>query len=283
MPIAYGLREETMNRNDERPEDIPEKPEPDRASEDASESSPAVYSGGQLLILAPEDYPDYPDISHLVTEDGKPVDNIYVERQYRLLTDPLENSWAGPGEGIPFVTLTNVGLFSAPRQPALVPDFLFSAGVQLPKDLRQKEHRSYFIWEFNKPPDAVLEIVSDRRGGEDTLKMRQYAQLRIWYYVIYDPDNLLSGGVLRVFELRPTGYELVPDNKLKTLGLSLTLWQGTYEHAEAQWLRWCDKEGVLIPTGAERADEEKRRADELAERLKRLEAQLRAQGIEPSA
>jgi hypothetical protein len=39
----------------------------------------------------------------------------------------------------------------------------------------------------------------------------------------------------------------------------------------------------VIPTGAERAEEERRRADEAAQKLERLAAQLRALGIEPEA
>lgn len=33
----------------------------------------------------------------LVTEDDKPVDSIYAERQHWLLTTPLNKSWKGPG------------------------------------------------------------------------------------------------------------------------------------------------------------------------------------------
>jgi Putative restriction endonuclease len=176
-----------------------------------------------------------------------------------------------------------------------VPDFLLSVGVTYPEDLRAKEHRSYFVWVFAKGPDVVGEIVSDRRGGEDTLKLRQYAALSIRYYFIYDPDDLLRGGVLRLYGLHPEGYRLIPDNTLNGLGLSLTLWSGSVGGAESQWLRWCDKDGKLIPTGREqatcekrradkekrRAETEKRRANELDKRLKRLEAQMRAAGIEP--
>jgi hypothetical protein len=248
--------------------------------DDAAESPPDARTGGPLLELAPE---DYPDVSNLITEDGQPVDSIYVEKQYRLLTDPLESSWAGPPEGGPFVTLTNVGLFFAARNPPLVPDFLLSLGVTLPQDLLKKESHSYFAWLFGKPPDVVGEIVSDRRGGEATYKLREYARVGIRYYWIYDPSQLLSDAELRVFGLHPEGYVLLPDNVLGAIGLKLGLWQGTHVGVEARWLRWYDKEGRLIPTGRERADQERQRADQQAERLQRLEAQLRSLGVEPSA
>jgi hypothetical protein len=259
---------------EDRSDDIPEEQPDEDPQLDAS-----------TLELDPE---CYPDVSNLITEDDKPVESIYIEKQYRLLTDPLDNSWAGTGDGKPFLALTNVGLFFAARNPPLVPDFLLSLKVELPPDLMKKEHRSYFVWLFGKPPEVVGEIVSDRRGGEDTLKLEQYASLGIKYYFIYDPRNLLGGGELRVFGLSPEGYVLVPDNSLKAVGLSLIFWEGTYSFAHQRWLRWRDKDNRLIPTGGElaeeavrRSDEEKRRVDELAERVKRLEAQLRAQGIDP--
>ena len=38
---------------------------------------------------------DEPDLSALVTEDDTPVDNIYSEKQQRLLTEPLFSGWGG--------------------------------------------------------------------------------------------------------------------------------------------------------------------------------------------
>jgi hypothetical protein len=49
------------------------------------------------------------------------------------------------------------------------------------------------------------------------------------------------------------------------------------------WLRWCDREGTLILTGAERAEQERQLAEQERLRAERLSAQLRALGIEPEA
>src|SRR5262249_17537884 len=154
--------------------------------------------------------------------------------------------------------------------------------------LRTKAGHSYFQWLMGKAPDVVIEIVSDRRGGEEDFKMKAYARLRALFYVIYDPDNLLHGGVLRAYALQRGKYEPVEPRWFLELGLGLTLWEGTFEGHPATWLRWCDQDGRVIPTGAERAEEERhraederRRANETAEKLKRLTAQLRALGIEP--
>src|SRR5207244_6222363 len=94
-------------------------------------------------------------------------------------------------------------------------------------DLRTKAGRSYFQWLIGKPPDAVIEIVSDRRGGEEDFKMKAYARLRALCYVIYDPDNLLRGGLLRAYTLQRGKYEPVEPRWLPEVGLGLILWEGT--------------------------------------------------------
>jgi hypothetical protein len=58
---------------------------------------------------------------------------------------------------------------------------------------------------------------------------------------------------------------------LETVGLGLTLWAGQFEEAVSRlWLRWCDRQGQVISTGAERADAERLRADRLAQKLREL-------------
>jgi Uma2 family endonuclease len=224
---------------------------------------------------------DWPKIDHLITEDDAPVDSIYTEKQQRLLTEPLYSSWPGPGEGRPFLALANVGLFNVPKNPAWVPDCLLSLGVTAGEDLHEKENRSYFVWLMGKPPDVVIEVVSDRRGGEEGLKPSAYAHMGVPFYVIYDPKNLLGNGVLRAFAIQRGRYQPTEPDWFPEVGLGLRLWEGSYEGQRATWLRWGDQEGHVIPTGAERAEDERRRADEVTARLERLAAQLRALGAEP--
>lgn len=231
----------------------------------------------QDVILGPEELPNVED---LVIEDGKPVDNIFVEKQYRLLTEPLYSSWTSPrGE---FLALANVGLFYAQREPALVPDVMLSLGVPASRDLTLKENRSYFIWVVGKPPDVVIEIVSDRRGGEETDKMIAYARLGVTYYIIHDPRDRLHHGLLRAFYLSEGKYEPMEASWLENAGLGLTLWEGKFQGQEALWLRWCDRTGVVIPTGQENAEQADQRAGQEKQRAERLAAQLRALGIEPN-
>jgi Uma2 family endonuclease len=219
-----------------------------------------------------------PNYDEIITEDDTPVDNIYSEKQQRLLTEALYASWSGPNGDGRFLALANVGLFYSVREPPLVPDVLLSVGVQAPPELWEKRHRSYFVWEYGKPPDVVIEIVSNRKGGEDDEKLVTYAGIGVSYYVILDPDEHLRSGVLRAFELRPTGYVRMTDLRLTKIGLGLTLWRGKYEGTEDLWLRWCDLSGNLILTGAERAEVERERAE--AERRRAEAERQRAEQAE---
>ncbi len=215
-------------------------------------------------------------VANLVTEDEEPVDNLYAEKQQALLKRALYSSWRpqpsedNPQTPRPFLAAVNVGIFFSPYRPPLVPDLLLSLDVQTATDLSAKEHRSYFIWEFGKPPEVVVEIVSNREGHELDSKLRDYARLGVEYYVVYDPWRLLSEDVLRVYEPGfGRRYRLRPDTALPDVGLQLTLWTGRFEGQMESWLRWCDADGNLLLTGEERAAQEAARAEREAERAKR--------------
>ncbi len=216
-------------------------------------------------ILQPLPLEDWPSFDHIVTEDGAPVDNVFSEKQMRLLTEPLYSSWKTDR---PFVALANVGLFYGIDIPPLVPDTLLSINVRMPENLFPKLNRSYFVWKYGKPPEVVIEIVSNRQGGEDTRKLELYADVRVANYVIYDPEHYLSDQELRVFRLR--GSTLVRDDsrpcQIPEVGLGLTIWQGQFELTDGQWLRWTDSQGELIPTGCENAGIEAQRADQATQR-----------------
>ncbi|MBW4544893.1 MAG: Uma2 family endonuclease [Symplocastrum torsivum CPER-KK1] len=232
------------------------------------------------------------DISHLVIEDDTPMDNFQSEQQ-RLLVEPVYSSKALPS---PFLAAANVGLFYKLKDDPIVPDVLLSLGVQRAEDLSQRRNRSYFVWEFGKVPDVCIEIVSNQEGDELTLSQKSqqkgkevckkdiYAQIGVPYYVVFDPLRQIQGeremnrALLRVWTLTSGRYvELTPVEGivevgqsvwLETVGLGLTLWEGQFEEAVTRlWLRWCDRDGQVISTGAERAD--------------RLGQKLRQLGINP--
>jgi hypothetical protein len=218
-----------------------------------------------------------PDISHLVIEDDTPVDNFQSAQQQRLLVESIYGSQAVPP---PFIADANVGVFYSIKGDPVVPDAFLSLGIERPADFSQRQNRSYFVWELGKVPEVCIEIVSNAEGDELTLsnKSRQkgktaskkeiYARIGVTYYVVFDPlrqiqgKDAMDGQLLRVFALMAGRYiELDPPFWLESVGLGLTLWQGEFEGKTDLWLRWCDREGNIIPTGAERAEAEQQRAE----------------------
>ncbi len=239
---------------------------------------------------------------NLVTEDDEPVDNMFSAKQQRLLVEPLYASWTPPpGEGVEggardFLADANVGIFFSVGEQPLVPDMFLSLDVKVNPEWFDAQHRSYFVWRFGKVPDVVVEIVSNRKGGEIEYKRKRYAQIGVPYYIVYDPYLVLKGDDLYIYEIGfGKRYQRRDDPMLPGIGLGVTVWQGVYEDGEAPWLRWLDEKGDLIATGKERAakaerwaseaerrasdaerraSEAERRADEESEARRRAEAEL---------
>ncbi|NJM76091.1 MAG: Uma2 family endonuclease [Acaryochloridaceae cyanobacterium RU_4_10] len=247
------------------------------------------------------------DISHLIIEDDIPVDNFQSAQQQRLLVDSPCSSKALP---LPFIAEANVGLFYKLKGDPIVPDMLLSLGVQRAEDLSQRRNRAYFVWEFGKVPDVCIEIVSNQEGDEITLSQKSqrkgrgvskkdiYAQIGVPYYVVFDPlrqiqgNTDMQGALLRVWTIAAGQYvELTPAEGLtevgqsvwlETIGLGLTLWEGPFEETVTRlWLRWCDRQGQVIPTGAEGQESERQRADSERQRAERLAEKLRTLGVNP--
>jgi len=108
------------------------------------EPMPVAEEGFNTSLFDPSTglYAPRPNIDHVITEDGKPVDNLPSEKNQRLLTEALYSSWAGPGEGRVFLAAANVGIFRSTHQPAVVPDMFLSLDVQVAEDWWEKQNRS---------------------------------------------------------------------------------------------------------------------------------------------
>jgi Uma2 family endonuclease len=209
-----------------------------------------------------------PDVSNIVTEDDEPVDNLFSAKQQRLLVEPLYTSWKSDR---PFVADANVGIYRSIHTPAIVPDAFLSLDVKIAEDWYAKEHRTYFLWEFGKPPEVVVEIVSNKKGQETGRKLREYALVGARYYAIYDPQQIVLDEPLQVYELVVGEFFPKDDTYLNKIGLGLKLWEGVFEEKHAWWLRWCDSEGNVLLTGAEKSEQERRRADEAEQRAEKAE------------
>jgi hypothetical protein len=121
---------------------------------------------------------------------------------------------------------------------------------------------------------------------------------------VFDPSGQLSRVPLQVYQLQGMFYVVMETTWLEHVGLGVALWEGTFEAKTDVWLRWCDQNGQVIPTGAEMArqaqyraeeaqqyaDQESQRAEQAAlllqqERLRseRLIAKLQALGVDPDS
>ena len=231
-------------------------------------STPTSSSSG----TANEDEIPIPDVSHLVTEDDKPVDNLIQEKLQRFLVECLYSSLK---LNVPFLATCDVGLFYGIHQDALAPDVMLSLGVSVPEDWSEKRKRSYFVWEFGKPPDVAIEIVSNKKGGELDTKLQNYARAGVTYYVVFDPLEQLSPQILQIYGLYAGRYQRLHDTWLESVGLGLTVWEGEFETKQyRRWLRWCDAEGNLLLTGDEQARQERQRAEQAEQQLEQTEQQL---------
>lgn len=248
-------------------------------------------------------------MASIVTEDDEPVDNLFSEKQQRLLVESLYANWLHTQFGKRFLAAANVGVFYGGYSSPLVPDVFLSLDVEPYPDVWADEGRSYFIWVYGKPPDVVIEVVSNKKGEELSRKADAYRQMGVKYYVVYDPIHTLSETSLQVLENHFWEWRLVAPHQLQGLELGLTLWRGVYEGLEAEWLRWQDAQGQLVLTGREgieaerqraemerqRAEAERQRAEAAEQRVaailqtleaerqyvEQLKARLRELGIEP--
>jgi hypothetical protein len=205
------------------------------------------------------------------------VDNFASAKQQRLLVSSVYSSW----QGQIFLAEANVGIYNTATEPPIVPDVFLSLGVQVPDNWWEKQNRCYLVWLFGKPPEVVIEIVSNRVGDELGKKMRRYEQMRVSYYVVFDPNHQLGEAMLRIFELRGTRYFEMAETWLEQVGLGVTLWEGGFEGKQDVWLRWRDLEGNVLPTGDELAQQAGQRAQQAEQRAQQLAEQLRALGIDP--
>jgi len=212
---------------------------------------------------------------NLITEDDEPLDNFFSERQQRLLPESLYTSWKRKD---PFLAFSNVGIFEKNSTNPIVPDVLLSLDVKPSKNFWEKKHRCYFNAIFGKPPELVIEVVSNKIGNERTEKLKRYKNMGIKYYVIYDPGLHIYKTSLHAFQLINKSYKAFSPNDLrkkkiwfKDINIGLTVQISTYEELEAEWLRWYDSNGNILKTGKEKAEAEQMRAENAEQRVKYAE------------
>ena len=103
--------------------------------------------------------------------------------------------------------------------------------------------------------------------GSKVTTIRGNSHLRI-HLSIHEQCFKLIEGQYQEQDLSERRYWL-PD-----MGIGLGVWHGEYEGITRPWLRWYDADGAWIPNKDERIEQERSRADRLAEKLREL-------GIDP--
>ena len=222
----------------------------------------------QLYLPPTEELPD---------SDETPVDNELQDLIPSLLKATLAMIWA---DRLDWFFGIDMGIYYDGDKPPFVPDGFLSLGVE--RIIDEYLRRSYAVWEEEKVPTLMLEVVSETHRGEYSTKMRDYAELGVLFYVIYNPLRRKKAH-LEVHRLIHGKYELQSGNPvwLAEIGLGIGCEQGTYQGIRREWLYWYNEQGKRVPTPEESAMAEKQGRQAAEERAKMLAEKLRSLGIDP--
>jgi len=206
-----------------------------------------------------------PTQEELPYDDGTPMESQRHKMQMDLLIDTLqpwleqrEDGYVG-GNMFVYYSLAQVK-----NKDFKGPDFFVVLGVP------QGERKSWVVWEEEKAPDVVIELLSESTATADKneKKLIYQNQMRVPEYFWYDPFNANDWAG---FSIQNSIYQPIPVNSQnqlvsQSLGLALQRWQGSYKGVEATWLRWETLAGELLPTAEEIAQEESQRAEQERQR-----------------
>jgi Uma2 family endonuclease len=226
----------------------------------------------QVIVTMPPVQPP-PTSAELPSEDGEPLETSWHRSEINLLIESLRVHWQGRTD---FYTGGNMFVYFSLEQVRRGfyrgPDFFVAIDVD---GTRPRE--SWVVWEEGgKYPDVIVELLSPSTAREDrTTKKDLYEQtFRTPEYFCYDPETQTLEG----WRLRCHKYEPMEPNEQGwlwsgQLGLWLGTWEGAYLNEEYMWLRFYDREGVLVPTfgeaGRQHAEQEHQRAEQERQRTKK--------------
>jgi len=254
-----------------------------------------LTKGSEKSAVGPDALPGHLDLPE---ENGEFVHNFREMPQNILLTQSIWPVLEMLHPDDQFALGHDCGIYwrltDPPERGAICPDWFYVPRV--PPDLDGHYRRSYVLWKELIAPAVVVEYASD-----DGSKERDATPLegKFWiyehavhagYYAIF----VVETGELEVHRLEGTKYRRLAPNAagryfIEPLGVELGVWHGRYWNQDAPWLRWYDRHGNLLPLGEElavqehlRAEEAVRRADEERLRANRLAEKLRELGVDPS-
>ncbi|GFE71343.1 Uma2 family endonuclease [Chroococcus sp. FPU101] len=226
-----------------------------------------------------------PTAKDLPHTNDTPVDNELQNDLPNLLRAMLASIWADRRDWFFGV---DMGIYYDPDKPAIIPDGFLSIGV--PRWIESDLRLSYVLWEEQKLPILVLEVVSQTRRGEYTTKKDFYEQMGILYYVIHNPLRKRKQK-LEVYKLNNGKYELLEGEAVwfPEIGIGIMREKATYLGIEYDWVYWMDEHGKRYLTleeqvkeAQQQAQEAQQQAQEAQRRAELLEERLRELGIEPN-
>jgi Uma2 family endonuclease len=205
-----------------------------------------------------------PGEDELPSSDGEPMDTEKHKKQMNVLTESLELEWDARAD---FYVGGNMCLYFSELQTKKN-DFR-GPDVFVVLDTVRRVRKSWVVWQEERTPDVVIELVSPTTETVDRgEKMRIYSKvLRVPEYYLHDPETEVLEGYkldLATSSYSPMVREPNGDFVSARLGLRLGVRPGRYQGVEGNWLRWIDAGGRVLPTGEEkaRAAEEKASAAE---------------------
>ncbi|ACK71622.1 protein of unknown function DUF820 [Gloeothece citriformis PCC 7424] len=210
-----------------------------------------------------------PDATQLESDEPEMESSLHY-LQLALLVSCLEWLWRDRHD---FFIGANMTIYYSRQQlknrDFRGPDFF------LVKDTQKRPRKSWVVWEEDgKYPDLIIELLSDSTANVDrTVKKDLYQnRFRTQEYFWFSPDDLEFAG----FRLVQGHYEPIPPN---SEGLRPSEVLGLYLGIKDEKLRYFTPDGQLVPTPEEAALQAQALAEQEKQRAERLEAQLRALGV----
>ncbi|MEH1981780.1 MAG: Uma2 family endonuclease [Nostoc sp.] len=205
------------------------------------------------------------------SSDGEPLAESYLHL-YAILT-----------------TLEVIKQYLAGRQATVLADqFLYYAqgfpklrvapDVMVIFDVPPGGRDSYKVWEEGQVPQVIFEMTSQGTQKQDQeQKKNLYEQLGILEYWLFDPKGEWIEEKLRGYRLEDETYQLITDGISQPLGLRLAV-----EGELLGFYRLDTGEKLLTPTElAEQLQQERQRANQERQRADKLAEYLRSLGVDP--
>ncbi|MBD1840526.1 Uma2 family endonuclease [Coleofasciculus sp. FACHB-64] len=205
-----------------------------------------------------------PDATKLLSDEPEMESSLHY-KQLALLVSCLEWFWRNRHD---FFIGANLTVYFSRQQlrnrDFRGPDFF------LVKNTEKRDRTSWVVWEEEgKYPDLIIELLSTSTANIDrNLKKDLYQnRFRTPEYFWFEPEDLELAG----FRLVGEQYQAIVPNPQGWLWSEVL---DLYLGVEAGKLRYFTPEGSLVLTPEEAAEQERRRAERLAE-------QLRSLGVDP--